>query len=367
MDYRGLLLAPFLTATLAAQGPRGVPPRPVSRALPDGPGKNIVQSVCGATCHGPEIVAVKGYSRNNWAAVVNGMISRGAKASAAEFGEIVDYLAKNLPPRTGTPGAGGAGFIGAGPDDAHVVDTAAAERGKSTYVAECITCHGNKGRGGPDSLPPPQRGADLVRSLVVLKDRYGAVIGDFLKKGHPTQGGKPSASIQGAQLTDLAHFLHLKVTDTLRSGPYSEVINVLVGDVKAGQEYFAGAGGCNKCHSPTGDLAGVGRKYEPPMLQQKFLFPRTFGFARGGRGISAAKPVTLKVTPAGGATVSGVLVHLDDFNVSLRDAAGDYHSWKRTPALKVEKNDPYAAHVELLDKYTDKNMHDIVAYLETLK
>ena len=365
--FRAVMIAAVMTMSLAAQGPRPAPPP--RRGLPDGPGKETVQRVCGSTCHGSEIVSGKGYSRDNWATVVNGMISRGAKANAAEFGEIVEYLVKNLPPRTGTAGAGGVGFIGAGPDDAHVVDGAAAERGKAVYVAECITCHGNKGRGGADSLPPPQRGADLVRSSVVVKDRYGALIGAFLKKGHPTQSGKPSAGIEGSAVIDLAHFLHLKLTDTLRSGPYSQPINVLTGNAKAGQEYFSGAGGCAKCHSVTGDLAGVGNKYDPVMLQQKFLFPRTFGFGRGGArgGVAAPKPVTLSVTPAGGKTVSGVLVHLDDFNVSLRDTDGEYFSWKRTASLAVAANDPYQAHVDLLDKYTDKNMHDIVAYLETIK
>src|SRR5262245_20600099 len=365
--YRELLATMAFAASLPAQGLRGGPAPPATRSLPDGPETEVLRRVCGATCHGVEIVAGKGYSRDNWATVVNSMIARGAKPSASEFGEIVDYLAKNLPPRTGAPGAGGAGFIGSGPDDAHIVDPVAAERGKSVYVAECITCHGAKARGGPDSLPPSQRGSDLVRSLVVLKDRYGATIGAFLKKGHPTQSGKPSAQIEGAQVIDLAHFLHQKFTDTLRSGPYSQVINVLTGDAKAGQEYFNGAGCCNKCHSPSGDLAGVGRKYEPALLQQKFLFPRTFGLGRGRRVATNPKPVVLKVTPAGGATVSGVLVHLDDFNVSLRDAAGEYYSWTRTPLLRVEKDDPYAAHVELLDKYTDKNIHDTVAYLETFK
>lgn len=368
LAFRATVLAAVLVAAvpLPAQR-RAAPPKPTARALPDAPGKDTVQRVCGATCHGPEIVAGKGYSRDNWAAVVNGMISRGAKASATEFGEIVDFLAKNLPPRTGTAGAGGAGFIGAGPDDAHIVDGEAAERGQRIYVAECITCHGNRGRGGPDSLPKANQGADLVRSLVVLKDRYGATIGDFLKKGHPTQSGKPSASIIGQDLTDLSHFLHLKVTDTLRSGPFSAPINVLTGNAKDGQAYFNGAGGCNKCHSPTGDLAGIGKKYDPVTLQQKFLFPKTFGFGRGGGPVSAQKPVTLVVTAPGAKAVSGVLVHMDDFNVSLRDSSGDYFSWKRTAQLKIEKNDPYAEHAALLDKYTDKNMHDIVAYLESLK
>jgi mono/diheme cytochrome c family protein len=240
-----LVLAFFLVVPLPAQDQRSGPQRPT---LPAGPGLETVQRVCGSTCHGVEIMAAKGYSRDNWSTVLNGMISRGAKASASEFAEIVEYLSKNLPPRSGTPGAGGAGFIGSGPDDAHVVDPAAAARGNSIYVAECITCHGNKARGGAESLPPAQKGPDLVRSLVVLKDRYGATIGEFLKKGHPTQSGKPSSSIQGGDAIDLAHFLHLKVADTLRSGPYSQPINVLTGDSKAGREYFQGAGGCAKCH-----------------------------------------------------------------------------------------------------------------------
>jgi cytochrome c oxidase cbb3-type subunit III len=360
LTYRVLLLATLLTASLAAQRP--APPKPAARPLPDGPGKGVVQRVCGATCHGPEIITGKGYSRENWSNVVNSMVARGAKASASEFNDIIEYLGKNLPPRSGTAGAGGVGFIGSGPDDAHLVDPEAAERGKVIYNAECMSCHGAAARGGK------QDGTDLVRSLVILKDRYGATLGSFLNvKKHPTTSGLASSSIDGAKAIDLSHFLHLKVTDTLRSGPYSQPVNVLTGNAKAGQEYFNGAGGCAKCHSVTGDLAGVGAKYEPVALQQKFLFPRTFALARGARNVAAPKPITLAVTSANGKTVSGVLVHLDDFNVALRDADGDYHSWARTPGVKVVKTDPYAAHIELLDKYTDTNMHDIVAYLETLK
>lgn len=348
----------FVLAVAAfAQPPRPVPSRPT---LPDGPGKDTVLRVCGSSCHGPEIVAAKGYTPQNWAAVANGMLARGAKASAAEFNEVVEYLGKNLPPRKGSAGAGGVGFIGAGSDDTHIVDPDAAERGRATYVAECVTCHGPKGRGA-------QGGSDIVRSLVVLKDRYGATIGEFLKKGHQTQSGRASASIRGSELVDLSHFLHQKVGDTLRSGPYNQPINVLTGDAKAGERYFNSAGGCTKCHSVSGDLAGVGKKYDPVSLQQKFLFPRTFGFRRGGGSATPPKPVTVKVTPAGGGAVSGTLIYLDDFNVSLRDSEGEYHSWARTPQLKVEKSDPYAEHIALLDKYTDKDIHDVVAYLEKLK
>ncbi len=354
-----LIFLTLLTA-LALTAQRARPPAPAQRGLPDAPGKDAVLRVCGSSCHGPQLIAGKGYTPQGWTAVTNGMLARGAKATPEEVNEIVEYLSKHLTPRSGTAGAGGVGFIGAGPDDAHIVDGEAANRGRALYAAQCVNCHGPKGRGG-------EQGADLVRSLVVLKDRYGSTIGGFLKAGPPTQSGKPSASITGPELQDLAHFLHQKVTDTLRNGPYSQVINVLSGDAKAGEAFFSGAGGCNKCHSITGDLAGIGNKYDPPTLQQKFLFPRAFGRGAGGGGFKPPKPVRLTVTTADGKSVTGTFVHLDDFDVSLRDDSGEYYSWKRTSKLQVIKDDPYAVHNALLDKYTDKNMHDMVAYLEKIK
>ncbi|MDQ6665839.1 MAG: cytochrome c [Acidobacteriota bacterium] len=330
--------------------------------FPDAPGRETVQKVCGG-CHGAEVVVQKGLSRQQWGQVIASMVTRGAKGTDDEFTEVLNYLAKNFPatasaaanttaptrPRRGP---------GAGSNDQQVVDKAAADRGRATYAAQCIDCHGPKARGNDN-------GADLVRSLTVLHDRYGNTIGPFLKKGHFMQGGGLSAKLTQAQIEDLSHFLHARVDDTLRSGPFSQVINVLTGDAKSGAEYFNGAGKCSSCHSPTVDLAGIAKKYDPPTLQQRFLFPQSVGFSRGG--VSRAKPVTVTVTSTSVPSVSGVLLSLDDFDVSLRDSTGEYHSWKRTPDLKVERNNPYAAHIDLLDQYSDKNIHDVVAYLETLK
>ena len=335
--------------------------------LPDAPGRDTVRKVCGA-CHPAQVVLGKGMSREQWGNLVSNMVSRGAKGTDAEFAEIVDYLSKNLPPQTAGSASvaptrkrpsGGGLLDQAGPSDKQVVDEEAANRGKSIYTAQCVTCHGPKGRG-------TEHGADLVRSLVVLKDRYGDTLGPFLLKGHPMQSGESSKSLTSAQIEDLSHFLHQKVGDTLRTGPYNTVLNVLTGDPAAGKEFFNGSGRCNTCHSPEGDLAGIANKYEPAVLQLKFVFPETVAFGRkAARG--AKKPVTVTVTEPSGNRVTGVLVEMDDFNVSLRDASGQYLAFKRTPDLIVEKHDPYAAHVALLDEYTDKNIHDVVAYLETLK
>ena len=261
--------------------------------------------------------------------------------------------------------AGSAGALRAqlrsGPNEQHKVDDAAADRGRLVWAAECIGCHGTYARGDDD-------GPNLIQSVLVLRDRYASEIGPFLAKGHPMQSGKPSSGLSEAQVSDLAHFIHQRVFDTLRGSPIFQVQDVLTGDPNAGKAFFHGEGGCTKCHSATGDLADVGARHNPATLQTRFLFPQARGRGRSflSRG-SEPKKARVTVTAASGPAVSGELVHLDDFNVALRDEAGVYRSFKRTPGLKVVKDDPYAAHIAFLDRITDKQMHDTVAYLETLR
>jgi cytochrome c oxidase cbb3-type subunit III len=338
--------------------------------------RDLFQKVCG-TCHTPESVVANGRSRVQWQETIDKMITtQGAKGTPEEFTTILDYLSAQYGPTSAGPAAGGRagrGVVprpvggGAGPDDKHVVDDAAADRGRKIWAAECIDCHGTYARG-------TDNGPNLVRSELVLHDRYADRIGPFLRDGHPLQSGARGDSLTAAQIADLAHFIHQRVYDTLRGSPIFVVQNVLTGDPAAGKAYFNGAGRCNTCHSPTGDLAGVGSRYEPAALQARFLNPRPVsgrgrgaGTASSAAGNPAAKQVTLTVTPPSGPQVTGTPVVFDDFDVAVRDANGEYHAWKRTPELKIVKNDPYAAHDELLAQYTDKNMHDILAYLVTLK
>lgn len=337
---------------------------PPAGELPNAPGKDTLQRVCGV-CHSPNVVLGQRMTREQWSNTVATMIGRGAKGTPAEFNEVIDYLAKNLSPSE-PAGKGAVTRAGNNPPprarvtsrDRLMIDTEAAERGGTLYKAECASCHGPAARGGSE-------GPDLVRSVTVLHDRSGDDLGPLLSAHHPVPDGRQLPTFSKEQLVDLSNFLHQQVANTLRSGPYTKVLNVLTGDPKAGAAYFNGAGGCNKCHSATGDLAGVASRYEPPALQQRFLFPRVIAFSRSG--MAEAKPVTVTVTEPDGKTTSGRLLRMDDFNVSLRDADGNYHAWKRTRGLKVDKHDPYATHDELLDKYTDTDIHNVVAYLETLK
>jgi cytochrome c oxidase cbb3-type subunit III len=328
-------------------------PRVAATSTTQADARAVVQKVCGTTCHALERATVTPRSRAQWEEVISKMVALGAKGTDEELAVVLTYLASNHGRDTSAaqakrPAGKPVGVLGAGANDKHVVDNAAAERGRAVWAMQCINCHGTTARG-------TDKGANLIRSDMMWSDRYGSDLGPFLQKGHPTQSGATSNSLSQTQVEELSHFIHQRLYDTLRGSPIFNPQNVLTGNVKEGEAYFNGAGKCATCHSVTGDLAGYG-KNNPVNIQQRFMFPR-----------ARKQPLTITVTPANGAAVTGTPVHLDDFDVSLRDDKGEYHAWKRTAALKVVKNDPLKAHIELLDKITDKNMHDIVAYLESLK
>jgi mono/diheme cytochrome c family protein len=273
-------------------------------------------------------------------------------------GSVAILSAQAAPARGG--GAQGAPTVGprpgVGPADRPTVDPAAVERGRRVWAAECITCHGASARGS-DTV------RSLLRSMIVLTDRGGSTLGPFLKKGHPTQSGKPSATLADADIADISQFLRQRINDTLRGSPVFTEGDIVTGDAKAGEAYFNGDGKCAACHSTTGNLAGIGTRLGPVDLQQRMLFPTP---ARG-RGGAAGSVVTVTVTPATGTPMSGVLVQEDDFYVTFRDASNAIRVVKRTPGMKVVTTDPLQAHHELLDRITDKNIHDLLAYLVTLK
>jgi cytochrome c oxidase cbb3-type subunit III len=291
---------------------------------------------------------------------------------AVGLATTVAVLAAQTPPnqqppaggRGGTPQTRGLPPMGAGPKDVPLVEIESAERGKKVWAAECINCHGTQARG-------TDNGPNVVRSLIVLRDRYGSELGPFLKKGHKLQNGGSSTSLTDPQIRDLANFLRDRVNDSLRGSPLFQAQNVLVGDPKAGAEFFNGAGKCTTCHSATtAPIAGIGARLEPIDIQQRFLFPGPQGGrGRGGRagGPAPTSAVKVTVTTASGETVNGVLVAMDDFNVTLRDASANYRTIRRGPSVKVVKDDPLQAHHALLETITDKQIHDLVAYLETLK
>ncbi len=230
---------------------------------------------------------------------------------------------------------------------AHAADPKAVERGKQQFIQACGFCHGNDATGS--------RGPDLVRSPMVNRDVDGKLIGPVIKSGRPDKG-MPAFAYTDAQISDIAAFLHERLQAALNSAGVPRdypAEKLATGTVEAGKAYFFGAGHCDTCHSPTGDLAGVAKRYSPINLESRFLYPR---------GARRSATVTLP----SGEQVSGTLALLDEFNVALRDGNGWYRSWPRDQ-VKVEVKDPLEKHRELLYKYTDADMHNLFTYLETLK
>ena len=198
----------------------------------------------------------------------------------------------------------------------------------------------------------------MLRSEPVLRDRreqlHGKDLGTLLHT-LPQHNYK----FNDKELEELSQFFNQTISKILRSGYNDQPQGLLSGDAKAGEAYFNGAGGCNQCHSPTGNLAGVAKKYTTAALQQKFLFP--------GSGLRGASRLVVTVKLRNGKTYEGDVVRIDDFNVTVRGADGVSHTFSRTAGTTVTVTDPFAAHNALLGKYTDADIHNLTAYLDTLK
>jgi mono/diheme cytochrome c family protein len=255
----------------------------------------------------------------------------------------------------GTPGGRGGGR---GPRF-KVYPRDAVERGQPAYNSTCGYCHGERGKGG-------KAGPDLIASLVTLHDEDGVQLTAFVKG--PAHSKVVKIDAADSQIADIAAYLHSRIIYASGRGDV-RLDEILVGDAKAGQMYFNGAGGCNKCHSPAGDLKGVGGKYDSATLQDKLVMPRTGrgGFGRGGGAPNPTAPYAT-VTLASGETAKGAPVLVTDFYVTLRLADGSTKTWARNHGVpKVEITDPLQAHIDIMTKLNDTDMHNVTAYLATLK
>lgn len=239
----------------------------------------------------------------------------------------------------------------AGQSDAPVSKSyppALAQSGESLFAQNCSFCHGRDAGGG-------ESGPDLTRSKLVTEDVDGDKIGPVVRHGRLDKG-MPRFDFSHEQIAGLTAFIHTRRNSALakkggRKGV--DISDLQTGSVEAGKLYFNRAGGCATCHSPTGDLAGVASRYQGLKLEEQMLYPE-----------NAKSKVS--VTLASGQTVTGTVAYLDEFTVGLVDSTGVYRSW-RTSDVKYKVNAPVNAHVELFSKYTDADVHNLMAYLQTLR
>jgi len=234
---------------------------------------------------------------------------------------------------------------------------ASVERGKQNFASTCGFCHGASAKGG-------EKGPDLLRSVLVLDDEGGKSIGPVILKGRPERG-MPRFPLTAEQITDIANFLHNSIEATKDRDNY-KILNIVTGDAAAGKIYFNGAGKCSSCHSVDGDLKKVGAKYDPIKLQSKMIQP-DYTWTEG----DPPKPVmaiSVTVTLPSGESFSGTPIYVDDFTVSLREADGTYRSFARhKDSPRVEIKNRLQAHLDQLMHYTDADIHNLTAYLVTLK
>lgn len=243
-------------------------------------------------------------------------------------------------------------------------DAATVARGQELLVAQCGFCHGSNARGG-------NGGSDLTRSPIVQEDENGKQLGEFLKVGRPDRA-MPKFELRESEVSDLATFLHATIDQVADRGRY-QILDIVTGDAKAGEAFFNGKGACSSCHSAAGDLRGVGAKYDPAVLQGRALMPRGGrGGGPPGRGLPAyldPNAVKATLTLLSGESFTGALVRLTDFDVTLYDpATQQMRSWLRSDDIpKVALKDPLQAHVDMWRKWTDDDMHNVTAYLVSLK
>ena len=274
--------------------------------------------------------------------------------------------------RGGQQGRGGNTFPA---QQRQLADAALIAKGKGIYDTMCGACHGVDLRGGQLGGP------NLLRSQTVLLDKDGELIGPVILSGRPNP--TPPAPVMPAfpmppdDVKAVSEYIHSVLAQGGRQGrpPVDDTVapeRVLVGDAAAGEKYFQST--CAGCHSIAGDLKGIGsRAPDPRELQNMWVSGGSGGRGGGGgggrgRGGTSAR-ATVKVTPASGGTVEGRLSRIDDFLVSVILADGTRRTFPRHSATdpKVEITDPAEAHRKMVMGLADKDMHNVTAYLWTIK
>ena len=317
----------------------------------DGDGATLYAARC-AVCHGehregilPAFPPLLGLSRQMTEVQVEDTIHKGKgrmpafpDLSADQAGQIAHFLLS---------------ASSAAPSATKSVTTSSGgqlDAGAQLFQQNCAFCHGRDASGG-------ESGPDLTRSKLVHSDKGGDQIGVVVRVGRQEGDKKmPAFLFSDLEVHSLANFIHAAELSAAAKGGTRKGVDpsdLQTGDVAAGKRYFNGTGTCSSCHSPTGDLAGVATRHQGLDLEERMLYPRNVKRA-------------VNVTLASGERISGTLAYKDEFVIAMRDGNGTYHSWPVT-SVTFKIDSFVEAHAALLPKYTDKDIHNLMAYIQTLR
>jgi mono/diheme cytochrome c family protein len=323
-------------------------------ASSDKPGADAYANHC-AICHGeqregilPAFPPLLGIRRQMTDAQITELVHKG-KGRMPAFPKLQNEELTALLRYLGSPGLtapeSAADVHGSAPGAA---SSSLVEAGNSLFHQNCAFCHGRDTMGG-------ETGPDLTRSKLVLADVGGDKISEVVRNGRPEKK-MPAFNFSSQEVASLAAYIHSQATKaaSMKGGRRGvDVADLQTGNVEEGKQYFTNGGGCVKCHSVTGDLAGVATRYQGLQLEERMLYPR-----------GAKSRIT--VTLPSGQKIAGTLAYQDEFVVALRDGDGKYHSWA-AGKVKYQVDSPANAHVDLFSKYTDADIHNLMAYLQTLR
>jgi cytochrome c oxidase cbb3-type subunit 3 len=237
-------------------------------------------------------------------------------------------------------------------------------RGKLLFGINCRGCHGADLRGGDLGGP------NLLRSQVALSDLNGELIIPIIH-GSRQNMGMPAIGLNDADAAAVATYVRSVIETIQGQGAppdQKEPPSILVGNAPEGKAYFAVR--CSGCHSVTGDLSNIAKRLpDAKKLQDAWLaggIEQEFEQAAGAD--SSRRTVTATITLPSGENVQGKLVRVDEFLVTLTLSDGSQRTFRRDgnrPTVVI--NDPLKVHRDLLPQYTDKDIHDVTAYLATVK
>lgn len=327
--------------------------RPATPAAgPENPGAKSYAKQC-AICHGdqregilPSFPPLVGIKRQMNDQQLTDLIHKG-KGRMPGFPKLPDAELTSLLAYLSTTESSPV-IASSGAENGSVHSSSLAEAGGGLFQQNCAFCHGRDAMGG-------ESGPDLTQSKLVQGDKNGNQISEVVRNGRPEKK-MPAFNFSSNELASLVAFIRVRETAaaSMKGGRRGvEVADLQTGNVTEGKAYFNGAGGCAKCHSASGDLAGIANRFQGLKLEMRMLYPE---------GVKNKVVVTLK----SGKTVEGTVAYQDEWVLGIRDAGDTYRSWRKQD-IRYKIDSPVEAHVDLFPKYSDADIHNLMAYLQTLK
>jgi cytochrome c oxidase cbb3-type subunit 3 len=214
-------------------------------------------------------------------------------------------------------------------------------------------------------------GPNLLRSQIALNDQQGELIAPVLKGSLPLMPPIPLGEDDVRAVAAYIHSVHatMRGQGSPPAGAPAQ-LNIVVGNAAAGKAYFAKT--CSGCHTAASMSGLATRIPEPMQMQTYWVAGGAGGGGRRGGGAPppgpAPQPVTATVTLPSGEKFQGTVVRYDDFVITIALADGMSRTFRRNGAVPaIEIRDPRDAHRKLWPVLADSDMHDVTAYLVTLK